>query len=68
VLRLCFEPRSTRTASASRLKTTPDFTRPMWDTTHAVNFDTGWSGCATPTRKMGKMIRNQVKLSVRIDK
>jgi hypothetical protein len=40
----------------------------MWDTAHAENSDTGTSGCAASCEKDGKMIRNQAKLSVRIDK
>jgi hypothetical protein len=50
------------------LKMTPDFTRPIWDVAHAPNSDTGTSGCATSYEKDGNMIRNQAKLSVRIDK
>jgi hypothetical protein len=40
----------------------------MWDTAHDENFDTGMSGCAASYEKDGKMIRNQAKLSIIIDK
>jgi hypothetical protein len=53
---------------ASELKTTPDFTGPMWDIAHAPNSDTDTSGCATSYEKDDKMIRNQAKVSIRIDK
>jgi len=55
-------------AGPSGLKVTPDFTEPMWDTTHAPNYDTGTSGCAASCEKGGNMIRNRAEMSVRIDK
>jgi hypothetical protein len=51
-----------------RVEDDTDFTGPMWDTAHAPNSDTSTSGCATSREKDGKMIRNQAKLSIRIDK